>query len=230
MVTMTDNIGNEAATEATSESNTQADTVKTYTQEEVDAMMARTRSSVEHKVSKKYSVYEELGDVEELRNLKADAERTRQKKQIEKGEFEKTLKELAEKKDSEIQRLYSEIKEYKVNTPLLNAAAKYKSVNPEQVRDLLIRNVRLSESGDPEVVGSDGTVKYDDSGMPYSVENLVREFLDSNPHFVQPTPSTTNTQTSHGKRVGELDISKLDMSNPEHRALYAKYRKDHGIA
>lgn len=226
---MTDNIGNDEVTE-TSENTQATDTVKTYTQEDVDAMMARTRASVEHKVAKKYSAYEELGDLEELRNLKTEAEKTRQKKQIEKGEFEKTLKELADKKDAEIAQLKKQITEYKVNEPLISAAAKYKSVNPEQVRDLLIHSVRTNEYGEVEVVGKDGTVKYTDSGDPYGVENLVRDFLDSNPHFVQPTPSTTNTKSSHGTKMGEIDITKLDMSNPEHRAVYAKYRKDHGIA
>lgn len=225
---MTDNIGSESTED--SEVTAQEQTAKTYTQDEVDAMMARTRSSTEHKVAKKYSVYDELGDPEYLKDLKAEAEKLKQKKQIEKGEFEKTLKELADKKDSEITRLASEIKEYKVNTPLLNAAAKYKSVNPEQVRDLLIRSVRVNDSGVPEVVGQDGSVKYNESGDPYAVDDLVREFLDSNPHFVSPNPSTTNTKSNHTNKVGEVDITKLDMKNPQDRAIYAKYRKENGIA
>ena len=226
------NIGNDGVTETPAKNDTQAtanEEVKTYTQEEVDAMMARTRSSTEHKTAKRYNAYEELGDLEELRELKASAEKAKQKKQIEKGEFEKTLQELAQKKDSQISKLQQEITEYKVNTPLVNAAAKYKSVNPEQVRDLLINKVKVGDTG-VEVIGDDGSVRYNDEGKPFAVDDLVREFLDSNPHFVQPTPSTTNTQSSHSSKVGELDITKLDMNDPEHRKMYAEYRKTHGIA
>ncbi len=68
--------------------------------------------------------YEDLGDPNELRDLKSEAEKRQQEQQIKRGEFEKTLQELAAKKDDEIHQRDQVIKEYKVNTPLLNAAAK----------------------------------------------------------------------------------------------------------
>jgi hypothetical protein len=73
-------------------------------------------------------------------------------------------------------------------------------------------------------------VRYADNGQPYQVQDLVREFLDSNPHFVQPTPATTNGRSSIAHSADKLDISKLDMKNPEHRKIYAEYRKQAGIA
>jgi hypothetical protein len=123
------------------------------------------------------------------------------------------------------------IKEYKVNTPLLNAAAQYRSVNPEQVKSLLSNNVRLNSEGDVEVIDDKGAVRYSDSGQAIGVDILVREFLDRNPHFVQSTPATTNTQSSHSRgQSTEIDITKLDMKNPEHRKIYANYRKTNGLA
>ena len=123
------------------------------------------------------------------------------------------------------------IKEYKVNTPLLSAAAQYRAVNAEQVKALLSQNVRLNQEGEVEVVGNDGAVRYNDAGAPLGVNDLVREFLDSNPHFVQTSPSTTNSKSSvTNQSPGKLDISKLDMKNPEHRELYREYRKQNGIA
>lgn len=215
---MTDNIGNEVVTDTT---ESQAAVVKTYTQEEVDAMMARTRTSVESKVKKQY---EGLGDPEYLRNLVTEAEQRKTQEQINRGEFEKTLQELAAKKDLEIQKRDVIIKDYKVNNPLINAAAKYRSVNPEQVKSLLASNVRLNEEGEVEVIDTKGNVRYSDNGTALQVDDLVREFLDSNPHFVQPTPSTTNTQTNHNGYNNVFDISKLDMKNPEHRKRYAEAR------
>lgn len=213
---------------ATLETENQAQAAKTYTQEEVDNMMARMRGSLEKKLLKPY---QELGDPEQLRQIKSDWEQKQQEQQIKKGEFEKILQEKAAKWESELQKRDSVIKEYKVNTPLLSAAAQYRAVNAEQVKALLSNQVRLSPDGEVEVVASDGTVRYKDSGQPLGVEDLVREFLDSNPHFVSAAPATTNARSAISTQApSKVDITKLDMKNPEHRELYRQYRKENGIA
>lgn len=227
---MSDNtLVNDTATGAADDTSaSQAQANKTYTQEEVDNMMARMKGSLQKKLLKPY---EDLGDPEELRNIKSDYEKRQQEQQIKRGEFEKTLQELAAKKDAEIQKRDSVIKEYKVNVPILSAAAKFNAVNAEQVKSLLAQNVRLNANGDVEVVDEKGSVRYNDRGEPIAVEELVRGFLDSNPHFKMASPSTTNTRSNISSGSAEkLDVSKLDMQNPEHRKLYADYRKKHGIA
>jgi hypothetical protein len=114
---------------------------------------------------------------------------------------------------------------------LLSAAAKYRAVNAEQVKSLLNNSVRLNAEGDVEVVGNDGAVRYSDSGTPLAVDDLVREFLDSNPHFVAASPATTNSRSSiSNSGQGAVDVSKLDMRNPEHRKVYAEHRKKNGLA
>jgi hypothetical protein len=196
---------------------------KSYTQEEVDNMMARMRGSLEKKLLKPY---EDLGDPNELRQIRQDYEKKQQADQIKRGEFEKTLQELAQKKDAEIQKRDQIIKEYKVNTPLVSAAAKFKAVAPEQVKQLLINRVRLNDMGDVEVLDDKGTVKYNDGGTPYQVDDLVREFLDSNPHFVSANPSTTHSRSNSGMNMtGTFDLSKLDLSNPGDRKRYAEAKK-----
>lgn len=218
---------NDTVTDTTGETENQAQAAKTYSQEEVDGMMARMRGSLEKKLLKPY---QELGDPEQLRQIKSDWEQRQQEQQIKKGEFEKILQEKAAKWESEIQKRDSVIKEYKVNTPLLSAAAQYRAVNAEQVKALLSNQVRLNQDGEVEVIANDGTVRYKDSGQPLGVEDLVREFLDSNPHFVAATPATTNAKTSISNQTpSKLDITKLDMKNPEHRELYRQYRKENGI-
>jgi len=219
---MSDNtlVQDNATDAATLETENQAPATKTYTQEEVDNMMARMRGSLEKKLLKPY---EDLGDPTELRSLKEQAEAKAQADAIKRGEFEKTLQELAAKKDAEIQKRDSVIKEYKVVTPLLSAAAKYNAVNAEQVKALLSSNVRLNTEGEVEVVDASGSVRYNDKGEALGVDDLVREFLDLNPHFKLATPATTNTKSSHTLgSTTSVDISKLDMKNPQHRKLYAE--------
>lgn len=227
---MTDqNIGTtDMATDAADVTANQAQAVKTFTQDEVNAILAKTKSQLEKKFASKY---EDLGDPEQLRQIKTDWERKQEEAQVKRGEFEKILQEKAAKWESELQKRDSIIKEYKVNSPLLSAAAKYRAVNAEQVKSLLSNNVRLNGEGEVEVVGADGSVRYSDSGAPLAVEDLVREFLDSNPHFVSAAPSTTNTKSNVANGgPGKIDITKLNFKNPEDRKLYAEYRKANGIA
>jgi len=200
--------------------------VKTYTQEEFDRHMAGLKNSLAKKYERQYA---ELGDIDELRQLKTEAEQRRQEEQLKRGEFEKTLQELAAKKDSEISKRDAVIKEYKVNTPLISSAAKYNAVNAEQVKALLASNVRLNDSGDVEVVDSKGSVRYSDNGEPIGVDDLVKEFLDTNPHFKLANPSTANTKSNIAGRVGkDLDITKLDMNKPADRAKYKEWKKSQG--
>ena len=229
---MTDsNIGLEdTATDATtSQTENQAPATRVYTQEEVDNMMARMRGSLEKKLLKPY---QELGDPDTLKQIKTEWEKKQEEAQIKRGEFERILQEKAQKWEAEIAKRDSVIQEYKVNTPLLNAAAQMRAVAPEQVRSLLQNRVRLNADGEVEVIDDAGTVRYSDAGKPLAVDDLVREFLDRNPHFVQPTPATTNTQSSHASRAqsNKIDITQLDMKNPEHRKVYAQYRKANGLA
>lgn len=195
---------------------------KFYSQKEFDDAMAKMRHATLNKALKPY---QDLGDPDELRQLKSSAEKARTEEQMQKGEFEKVLQDMAAKKDAEIQKKDEVIRQYKVDTPLLNSAAKNRSINPEQVSALLKPQLRLGEDGAVEVVDSNGQVRYNDGGVALGVDDLVNEFLNANPHFVSPTPSTTNTKSNVFNDTKELDVSKLDMSNPEHRKIYAEHRK-----
>ena len=145
---------------------------------------------------------------------------------LKRGEFEKTLQELAARKDAEIQKRDNIIKEYKVNTPLMSAAARYRAVNADQVKALLAQNVRLGNEGEVEVTDHTGKVRYNDRGEPLAVDDLVREFLDSNPHFVSATPATTHSRTNvTNNNSQDIDVSKLDMRLAEHRKIYANMRQ-----
>jgi hypothetical protein len=214
-------IGNTEDT-GTSPSNTQ-DAGKTYTQEEFDNHMARMKASLTKKLLKPY---EDLGDPTELRTLRQQAEQAQTDQAMKRGDFEKVLQDLSAKKDAEIQKRDAMIRDYKLNAPLLETAAKLKAVKPEQVRDLLKSNVTLDENGEPVVVDNQGKIRYSDKGTALSVEDLVQNFLKENPHFVSANPATTNTKSSYtANGSNKVDISSLDLSKPEHRKIYQEARQ-----
>jgi hypothetical protein len=211
---------NTEVTDTAEPTNNQAD--RTYTQQEVNDMMAKMKTSVAKKVLKPY---EELGDPDEIRNIVSTHQKTQQEQALKRGEFDKILQELASKKDQEISKRDSVIREFKVDTPLVSAAARHRSVNPDQVKALLKSSVRLNADGEVEVLDTKGAVRYNDRGTLLAVDDLVQEFLLSNPHFVQSTPATTTTNSSYQGNVNnKIDISKLDMRNPAHRKLYKEAR------
>lgn len=220
---MSENTLDNQATEATENTLTQEST-KTYTQAEFDNHMAGLKKSITTKFEKQFA---DLGDINELKQLKTQAEAQKQEEAIKRGEFENILKSLADKKDAEIAEKNKVIEEYTVNTPLLSAAAQYKAVNPQQVVQLIRNQVRLGENGQAEVIDSNGQVRYNDSGQSLGVDALVQEFLQSNPHFVNAAPATTNTKSAVTGSNGleDFDISKMDLSNPEHRKVYAQAKQ-----
>ena len=126
-------------TDTSPQTSQDAPTQRVYTQQEFDDAMAKMKAVVQKKAAKPY---EELGDVEELRRLKTDADRRQQEEQVKRGEFEKILQDLAAKKDAEISRRDRVIQEYRVDVPLVSTAARLRSVNPEQVKSLLKSQVR----------------------------------------------------------------------------------------
>jgi len=227
---------NNGITENTTDTNSMSDVTdtsesqeeaKTFSQEEVNNMMSKQKANLTRKLT---ASYVELGSVDELQQLKDDAEQRKQAEQIKRGEFEQTLQDLANKKDEQLSKKDDIIKGYKINTPLINAAATMNAVNPDQVKQLLKDQMRLNDEGEVEVT-KDGKVRYQDDGIKFSVENLVTEFLNNNPHFVKPTNATTHTQTNTGTTINEVeDFTKLDMKDPKVRARYSKFRKDKKIA
>jgi hypothetical protein len=211
-------VTNAATDAAVDNTESQANAEKTYSQAEFDKHMAGMKAAIQKKYEKTFA---ELGDLEELKALKTQAESKRQEEAMKKGEFENILKEMAAKKDAEITRRDQMISEFKIEMPLITAAGQFKAVAPEQVKALLKNQIRLSD-GEVEVVDDKGQVRYSDNGTAMTVTDLVQEFLNKNPHFVQASPSTTNTKSSvNPGKSSEIDASKLDMKNPEHRKLYA---------
>ena len=209
------------ATEATANDSKQqtpeTEVSKTYTADEFNNAMASVRKKTEANVLRKF----EDVDVERYRELVQKEEAMKLEEQKKRGEFEKILKETAEKKDQDIQQLRSQLNSVKVDGALLNSASKHKAINPDQVVRLVKENVRLNDAGDVEVIGDNGTPRYTESGELMGVDQYVSEFLSQNTHCVQAGPSGSgSTSNTNAKSVQEVDISKLDMNDPEQRRIY----------
>lgn len=202
----------------TSENKPQA---KTYTQEEFDNHMAKMKASVSRKYER---LLEDLGDLDELRTLKSDAERRRTEEAKKRGEFDRLMAELAEKKDQEIKKRDEIIKNYTVDMPLIDSAARLGAVNPNQVKQLLKPYVRLSEGGEVEILDDKGSIRYSDKGTPFGVQDLVQEFLESNLHFKAAGPATTTSRSNIGSSPTKIDPKTLNMKDPKQRQLYQEMK------
>ena len=195
-----------------------------FSQEEVDKLISQRVSRERAKLEKKFADV----DLDRYRTL-VEADESRQQEEAKKrGEFDKVIKEQAEKYNAKINQYQQELTSIKVDGALLQAASKAKAINPDQVVQLLKGQLKLNEQGTVDVVDTTtGQVRYNDKGEPVEVETLVTEFLQSNPHFVSagPTGSGANGGVGNVAPVEELDVSKLNMNIAEDREKYKAWKK-----
>jgi len=218
--------GGMAGEAVSTETNAEA---KTFTQADLDKVVADRISRERRKFEKKY----EGIDPEYYNELSLKAEKEKQDKLKAKGEFEQILKAQAEKKDAQINSLLDQVKTIKIDGVLLDTASKFKAINPGQVSQLIKDQIKMNEAGDVEIVDpKTGQVRYGEDGKHLTISNAVQEFLTANPHFVAATPSGSGSQSKIGEAGGgeKLDITKLDMSKAEDRKTYALYRKTNEIS
>ena len=199
----------------------------TLSQDEVNRIVAERVAREKAKFEKKYSNV----DLDLYNQLVEEKEQARQTEMEKRGEFEKLLKEQAEKFNGKIQQYQTELTSIKVDGALLNEASANKAINPQQVVQLLKGQVKLNEAGTVDVVDANGQVRYDDNGNPLKVSKLVNDFLTANPHFVSAGPNGSGTGQGVGKQtpVVDNDVSKLNMDNPEHRARYKDIMRAKGV-
>lgn len=196
-------------------------------QDDVNRIVAERVAREKAKFEKKYSGV----DLDLYNQLVEEKDVARQSEMEKRGEFEKLLKEQAEKFTGKINQYQTELSSIKIDGALLNEASSNKAINPQQVVQLLKGQVKLNEAGTVDVVDSNGQVRYDENGEALKVSKLVNEFLSANPHFVSAGPSGSGTSNGVGKQnpVVDNDVTKLNMNNPEHRARYKDIMRNKGI-
>ncbi len=208
-------------TEATTTEATETKTeeTKTFTQSQIDNMIASRVMAERNKYEKKDSRRRKLKKQELLKQKELEEAKSKQ-------EVEKIMQQRLAEKESEINRIKSEVKAERIDKQILAIASTNKAVNPDQVVSLLKSEVQLSEDNRVEVLDQNGNIRYNEKGQPLSVEERVKEFLDTNPHFRQGSLSGSGSQSSIGGNSQKpRSIGDLDLNNPSDRKVYAEMRK-----
>tara|TARA_B100001063_G_scaffold62549_1_gene56616 strand:+ start:61 stop:756 length:696 start_codon:yes stop_codon:yes gene_type:complete len=212
------NVAPEVATETKEEVKVETPEQKTFTQEQIDNIIKTRLEAEKSKYEKK---------LQEEESQKAELLKEQQLKEAKsKADIEKIMQERLSEKDSELQKVKDQIKKEKVDNSILSIANKEKSINAQQVVALLKNEIKYNDDGRIEVVDNNSNVRYNSSGELLTIEDRVKEFLDSNPHFRQGSLSGSGSQSAiGGKTVKPFNLQDLDLTKPEDRKAYQEYRK-----
>ena len=190
----------------------------TFTQEQLDNIIKSRLEAEQRKYEKK---------LQEEEKQKADLLKQKELEEAKtKADIEKIMQDRIKEKEQELSKYKNEIRKEKVDNSILSIASSNNAINPSQVVALLKDEVKYNDDGRIEVVDNNSNVRYNKSGQPFSLEDRVKEFLDSNPHFRKGSVSGSGSQSAiGGKTVKPFNIQEYDHSNPEDRKAYAEYRK-----
>jgi len=218
------NVAQETATETkqeTIETNTEvkAETKSNvFTQEQLDNII-KSRLEAEQRKYEKRLQEEEKQKAEILKQKQLEEAKTKQ-------DLEKIMQERLSEKEQELLRYKNQIKKEKVDNSILSVASNNQAINPSQVVALLKEEVKYTDDGRIEVVDNNSNVRYNAKGELLTIEDRVKEFLDSNPHFRKGSLSGSGSQSAvGGKTVKPFNLQDLDLTKPEDRKAYAEYRK-----
>ena len=208
-------------TETTNQVSEQIEEQKTFTQAQLNSILESRVMAERRKYEKK---------IQEEENQKAELVKQEQLKEAKtKQDLEKIMQERLSEKESEIQKIKSEMVAEKIDKQILSVASANKAVVPEQIVSLLKSELQLADDGRVEVLDNNRNIRYNEKGQPLTVEDRVKEFLDTNPHFRQGSLSGSGSQSSiGGNSLRPKSIGDLDLNNPADRKVYAEMRKTKG--
>ena len=191
----------------------------TFNQEDVDRIVKQRLEAEKSKHQRQ---------IDEVKKQEEEALKVKQVQEAKsKSELEKLMRERIAEKDTEILNYKQAIKKERIDNSVLSVASKMNAINPQQVVDLLKKDIKLNDDNRIEILDNNSNIRYNEKGELLTIEQRVKEFLDANPHFSQGSKSGTGSQSSiEGKTVKPFKISDLDLSKPEDRAKYAEYRKE----
>ena len=208
-------------TQAETETVQTQEETKTFSQDELDRIVADRIAREQRKFDKKLNGIN-LDEARELLSAKEQADLEAQKQR---GEFDTILKQTVEKKDAEIHSMKSRLQETLIDGALTSAASRHNDVS--QVTTLLKGKTRLAADGTVEVLDANGTPRYNDSGDLLSVNEMVAEFLTANPHFVKASQGGSGSLGNAGGSTSKPDKSMdwiVENWNEGGRELYAKMK------
>jgi hypothetical protein len=207
----------EAPTETKVEATQEVKEMK-FTQEQLDKVISSRLEAERRKYEKK---------LQEEENQKAEIIKQKQLEEAKtKQDLEKIMQDRLSEKEQELNRYKNQIKKEKVDNSILSVASLNKAISPAQVVALLKDEVKYTDDGRIEIVDNNSNVRYNSKGELLTIEDRVKEFLDSNPHFRQGSLSGSGSQSAiGGKTVKPFNLQDLDLTKPEDRKAYSEYRK-----
>ena len=189
-----------------------------FTQEQLDKVISSRLEAERRKYEKKLQE-EEKQRAEIIKQKQLEEAKTKQ-------DLEKIMQERLKEKEEELSRYKNQIKKEKVDNSILSVASSNNAISPAQVVALLKDEVKYTDDGRIEVVDNNSNVRYNAKGELLTIEDRVKEFLDSNPHFRKGSLSGSGSQSAvGGKTVKPFNLQDLDLTKPEDRKAYAEYRK-----
>ena len=206
----------EAPTETKVEATQEVKEMK-FTQEQLDKVISSRLEAERRKYEKK---------LQEEENQKAEIIKQKQLEEAKtKQDLEKIMQQRLSEKEEELNRYKNQIKKEKVDNSILSVASSNKAISPAQVVALLKDEVKYTDDGRIEIVDNNSNVRYNSKGELLTIEDRVKEFLDSNPHFRQGSLSGSGSQSAiGGKTVKPFNLQDLDLTKPEDRKAYSEYR------
>jgi len=207
----------EAPTETKVEATQEVKEMK-FTQDQLDKVISSRLEAERRKYEKK---------LQEEENQKAEIIKQKQLEEAKtKQDLEKIMQDRLSEKEQELNRYKNQIKKEKVDNSILSVASSNKAISPAQVVALLKDEVKYTDDGRIEIVDNNSNVRYNSKGELLTIEDRVKEFLDSNPHFRQGSLSGSGSQSAiGGKTVKPFNLQDLDLTKPEDRKAYQEYRK-----
>lgn len=189
-----------------------------FTQDQLDKVISSRLEAERRKYEKKLQEEEKQRE-EIIKEKQLEEAKTKQ-------DLEKIMQERLKEKEEELSRYKNQIKKEKVDNSILSVASSYKAINPAQVVSLLKDEVKYTDDGRIEIVDNNSNIRYNSKGELLTIEDRVKEFLDSNPHFRQGSLSGSGSQSAiGGNTVKPFNLQALDLTKPEDRKAYAEYRK-----
>jgi hypothetical protein len=207
----------EAKEETKQETKTEAEQ-RLFNQQQLDNIV-QARVMAERKKYEKKIEAEEKQKAELLKQKELEEAKTKQ-------DLEKIMQQRIQEKEQEISRYKTEIKKEKIDNSILSIASKNNAINPQQVVQLIEKEVKLNDDGRIEILDNTSNIRYNAKGELLTIEDRVKEFLDTNPHFRNATVQGSGSKASiGGNTVKPLNIQDLDLNKPEDRKAYSEYRK-----
>ena len=209
---------NETAKETVETTEAEQTKQAVFNQDQVNNIVTQRLEAERRKYEKKLQE-EEKQKSEILKQKQLEEAKTKQ-------DLEKIMQERLSEKEQELLRYKEQIKKEKVDNSILSVASNNDAISPSQVVALIKNEIKYTDDGRIEVVDNNSNVRYNAKGELFTIEDRVKEFLDTNPHFRKGSkPGTGSTSSIGGKTVKPFNLQDLDLTKPEDRAKYSEYRK-----